>query len=105
MHSLTSNGSTGTYLWYNTLMAVIPYFIYILECADGSLYTGIATDLEKRLKEHKSGKGAKYTRARGVKKIAYSEQRKNRSEALKRELEIKAMTRREKLILVKNEVL
>lgn len=82
-----------------------PYFVYVLECSDGSLYTGIATDLKKRLEEHKSGKGAKYTRAKGVKRIAYSEQQKNRSEALKRELQIKAMTRREKLLLVENKII
>lgn len=86
-------------------MNTIPYVVYVLECSDGSLYTGIATDLEKRLEEHRSGKGAKYTRAKGVKRLAYSEQHKNRSEALKRELQIKAMTRREKLILVKNELI
>lgn len=83
-------------------MTSSPYFVYVLECSDGSLYTGIATDVEKRFEEHKSGKGAKYTRAKGAKRIAYSEQQKNRSEALKRELQIKAMARREKLILIKS---
>ena len=82
-----------------------PYFVYVLECSDGSLYTCIATDLEKRFEEHRSGKGAKYTRAKGVKQIAYSEQVKDRSKALKRELQIKAMTRREKLLLVKSETI
>ncbi len=86
-------------------MTSIPYFVYVLECSDGSLYTGIATDVEKRLEEHRAGRGAKYTRARGVKKISYTEQVKNRSDALKREAAIKSMSRREKLILVKNELI
>lgn len=73
----------------------------MLECDDGSLYTGIATDIEKRLKEHKSGKGAKYTRGKGAKKIVYTERVKDRGEALKREMQIKAMARREKLLLIK----
>ncbi len=82
------------------MTAQTPYSVYIIECADGSLYTGIATDLEKRFEEHQAGRGAKYTRAKGAKKIAYFEQLKNRSEALKREAEIKKLTRSEKLLLI-----
>jgi putative endonuclease len=81
-----------------------PYFVYVLECSDGSLYTGIATDLEKRLAEHKSGKGAKYTRAKGVKKILYSEKHTNKSEALKRELQLKGWTRQKKLALINEKI-
>ena len=69
------------------------YHLYILQCKDSSLYTGITTDVQRRLQEHKEGKGAKYTRAKGVEKIAYQEKCDTRSEALKREMEIKKLTR------------
>lgn len=76
------------------------YFVYILKCKDGTLYTGITTDLARRLEEHVSGRGAKYTRARKVGNIVYSEKKKNRSTASKREAEIKSWTRAEKLTLI-----
>ena len=78
------------------------YFVYMLECADGTLYTGIATDLERRLDEHNhSPKGAKYTRTRRPVKLVYSEEYSNRSTASKREYEIKKkMSRKDKLQLV-----
>jgi putative endonuclease len=76
------------------------YFVYILECRDGSLYTGITTDVERRFKEHKDGKGGRYTRAKKVKKLLYSEKQKDRSSASKRESAIKRLTRTEKLSLV-----
>ena len=76
------------------------YFIYILKCKDGTLYTGITTDLERRFAEHKSGKGSKYARARKAGKIVYSEKKKNRSTASKREAEIKSWTRARNLTLV-----
>ncbi len=74
----------------------------MLECADSTLYTGIATDLERRLDEHNSSpKGAKYTRARRPVKLVYSETFEDRSSASKREYEIKKkMRREEKLLLV-----
>ena len=72
------------------------YFVYILKCKDGSLYTGITTDLARRLEEHKSGKGAKFTRARKAGKIVYSERKRNRSTASRREAEIKSWSREEK---------
>ena len=74
----------------------------MLECADGTLYTGIATDLERRLDEHNhSPKGAKYTRARRPVELVYSETFADRSSASKREYEIKhKMSRKEKLRLV-----
>lgn len=78
------------------------YFVYILKCKDGSLYTGITTDLARRLKEHASGKGAKYTRGKKAGKIVYTERKKNRSTASKREAEIKSWTRAQKLALVKS---
>lgn len=75
--------------------------LYILRCGDGTLYTGITTDVEKRLEAHRSGKGAKYTRGRGPLELVYSEECGDHSAALKRELEIKAMSREEKLKMIK----
>ncbi len=77
------------------------YFVYILECADKSLYTGITTDIERRLSEHKNGKGGHYTRARRAKKMVYTERQKDRSSASKREAEIKRWPREKKLELIK----
>ncbi|OGN28184.1 MAG: hypothetical protein A3A33_02405 [Candidatus Yanofskybacteria bacterium RIFCSPLOWO2_01_FULL_49_25] len=76
------------------------YFLYILLCKDSSLYTGITTDLKRRFKEHKSGKGSRYARSRGAKKIVYTERFKTRSAALKREFKIKKMDREQKLALI-----
>ena len=70
--------------------------LYILRCKDGSLYTGITTDVQARLEAHRSGKGAKYTRGRGPLELVYSEDCGTHSDALKRELAIKAMTREQK---------
>lgn len=74
--------------------------VYILRCGDGSLYTGISTDVQRRLEEHRSGKGAKYTRSRGPLELVYQEECSDKSAALKRELEIKALPRAEKLKLI-----
>lgn len=76
------------------------YFVYILECRDSSLYTGITSDLNRRMKEHLSGRGGRYTSTRKAVKIRYSEVRKNRSSALKREAEIKSWPRARKLALI-----
>lgn len=80
----------------------ILYFVYILKCADDTLYTGITTELERRIKEHNSSdKGAKYTRVRRPVRLVYSEKYPNRSAASKREYEIKKkMSRAEKLKLI-----
>ena len=75
--------------------------LYILRCGDGSLYTGITTDVEKRLETHRSGKGAKYTRGRGPLELVYREECGDHSAALKRELEIKKLPREEKEELIK----
>lgn len=78
------------------------YTVYILECSDATLYTGITTDIEKRLRQH-NGEivwWAKYTLARKPVKLLYSEVSENRSTASKREYEIKKMTRKEKKILI-----
>jgi putative endonuclease len=77
------------------------YAVYILECADGSLYTGITTDVTRRLKEHKSGAGGSYTRSRGVVRVVYTEPHPNRSSASKRESEIKGWPRGKKLRLIR----
>lgn len=78
------------------------YFVYILECSDSSLYTGIAKDLKKRLEEHNSSeKGAKYTKSRRPVKLVYSEVSEDRSSASKREYIIKKLTRSQKLQLIK----
>lgn len=76
--------------------------LYMLRCGDGSLYTGITTDVEKRLEAHRSGKGAKYTRGRGPLELVYREECGDHSAALKRELEIKGLTRDEKMKLILN---
>ena len=70
--------------------------VYILECADGSLYTGITNDLPNRIAAHESGTGAKYTRGRAPFKLAYTENCNSRSHASKREMEIKALKRADK---------
>lgn len=75
------------------------YFVYLLECKDGTVYTGITTDIKRRLAEHKKGTGSRYTRARKVKRLLYSEGQKDRSSASKREAEIKKMSRLEKIRL------
>jgi putative endonuclease len=76
------------------------YFLYLIECKDGSLYTGITTDLERRFAEHKKGIGGNYTRSREVVCIAHSEQYPDRSSASKREAEIKSWRREKKLDLI-----
>ena len=74
--------------------------LYILRCRDGGLYTGITTDVEKRLEAHRTGKGAKYTRGRAPLELVYRETCGSHSEALKRELEIKKLSRQEKQNLI-----
>ena len=76
------------------------WFVYILRCKDGSLYTGITTDLERRLEEHRTGVGAKYTRSHPIEGKAYSETLPSRSDALKREAEIKSWKREKKIALI-----
>lgn len=76
------------------------YYVYMLLCSDESIYTGIATDVERRMGEHERGVGARYTRARGVKRLLHTERKRNRSTASKREAEIKKMSRSEKLALI-----
>ncbi len=78
------------------------YYLYILECADKTLYTGITVDLKRRLKEHNTSKlGAKYTHARRPVKLVYSKKFRNRSTASKAEAKIKMLSREDKLLLIK----
>lgn len=72
------------------------WYLYMLRCGDGTLYTGITTDVDKRLEAHRTGKGAKYTRGRGPLELVYSEECGTHSDALKRELAVKALPREEK---------
>lgn len=76
------------------------WYLYILRCRDGSLYTGITTDVEKRLEAHRCGKGAKYTRGRGPLELVYREECGDHSAALKREIEIKKLEKMQKLLLI-----
>lgn len=77
------------------------YFVYILQSADGKYYTGYTTDLERRMEQHKSGKGAKFTRGFGFDKLLYHEEYRTKSRAMKREAELKGWTRAEKETLMK----
>jgi len=79
------------------------YFVYLLECADGSLYTGITTDVARRLAEHKAGTASHYTCARGAVRMVYTEKQKDRSSAQKREAKIKKLSRRAKLVLIEGD--
>ena len=77
------------------------WVVYILECKDGSLYTGITDRLQHRLDAHRAGKGAKYTKGRGPLRLRYLEDCEDHSSALKREIQIKKMTKVEKWELCK----
>ena len=72
------------------------WYVYILECGDGTLYTGITDDVQRRLQTHRSGKGAKYTRGRSPLELVYREECGSHSDALKRECAVKALTRAQK---------
>lgn len=72
------------------------YFTYMVRCSDGSLYTGYTNDLDKRIKAHNSGRGAKYTRSRLPVALVYYEEFKTKEEAMSREWHIKRLTRTEK---------
>ena len=78
------------------------WYVYMLRCRDGSLYTGYTDDVSRRLSVHNSGKGAKYTRSHRPVTLAYSEGLPDRSSALKREAEIKKLSRQQKEELIKS---
>ena len=75
-------------------------YTYIIKCADSTLYTGWTNDLDKRIKAHNSGKGAKYTKTRRPVKLVYYEEHETKNEAMSREYAIKQLTRREKELLI-----
>ena len=77
------------------------YYIYIIQCEDGSLYTGVTNNLERRFTEHKNKIGGHYTRSHKVEKIIYTKQFETKSEALKREIQLKGWRREKKLALIK----
>ena len=80
------------------------YYLYILKCADGTLYTGITVDLKRRTKEHNSSElGAKYTKSRRLVKVVYSKKFRDRSTASKEEIRIKSLSRKEKLKIIKKQ--
>lgn len=79
----------------------MPWTVYLLRCADNTLYTGIARDLARRVAQHDAGKGAKYTRGRGPVRVLWSEPKRTQGAALRREAEIKGWPRAEKLRLAK----
>ena len=76
------------------------WYVYILRCGDGSLYTGISDDVPRRLAAHRAGKGAKYTRGRGPLELVYTQALPDKSAALRREAEIKRLRREEKEKLI-----
>jgi putative endonuclease len=82
----------------------MPFFCYILECSDGTLYTGWTTDPPRRERQHNAGRGARYTSTRRPVKMVYLEELPDRTSALKRELAIKAMPRSRKLKLVGEDI-
>ena len=77
-----------------------PWWLYMLRCADGTLYTGITTDVERRLAEHNSGRGAKYTRSRRPVEVVYREPCPDKSAALRREIAVKRLSRAHKCKLM-----
>ncbi|RHR11245.1 GIY-YIG nuclease family protein [Pseudoflavonifractor sp. AF19-9AC] len=75
------------------------WYVYILRCGDDTLYTGITDDVERRLAAHRAGRGAKYTRGRGPLELVYREEQPDKSSALRREVQIKRLSRQKKLAL------
>ena len=80
----------------------MPHWVYVVECSDDSYYTGYTTDVERRVAEHDAGDGAKYTRGRTPVELVYSERYDSQSAAMRREHEIKQLSRREKERLVRD---
>ena len=76
------------------------WFVYILRCSDGTLYTGVTLDLDRRCRQHNSGTASRYTRSRLPAKLVYREEQPGQGMALKREASVKRLTRREKLALI-----
>ncbi len=89
--------------WNKIILVLFMNYTYIVECSDGSLYTGWTNDLEKRIKAHNDGKGAKYTKSRRPVMLAYYEEFQTREEAMRREWEIKQMSRQKKMRMISAE--
>jgi len=81
----------------------MPYYVYIIECSNKALYTGITNNLERRFEQHKNGQGGHYTSYNPAKRIRYHEEYPTRSEAAKREAQIKRWSRTKKLALIKGD--
>ena len=77
-----------------------PWFVYLARCRDGSLYTGVTTDLARRMERHNTGHGSAYVQSAGGAMLVYFERHAGKSSALKRELKIKGWTRARKLLLI-----
>ncbi len=82
----------------------MPFYCYLLECADGTYYTGWSTDPERRAQQHNAGHGAHYTRTRLPVKLVYIEEQPDRAGAMRRERQIKGMTRAKKETLISNTI-
>ena len=90
-------------MWYNGHKKggeAVAWYVYMLRCGDGTLYTGITDDVERRLAAHRSGTGAKYTRGRGPLELVYTEEQPDKSAALRREVQIKKLRRDQKEALI-----
>lgn len=79
-------------------------YTYIVKCSDGSLYTGWTNDLEKRIRAHNDGKGAKYTKSRRPVVLAYYEEFQTKEEAMRREWEIKQLDREQKMKMIREDI-
>ncbi len=100
----------GLYIFYIVIQMKISQktgmdmnFTYIVKCSDGTLYTGWTNDLDRRMKAHNDGKGAKYTKSRRPVVLAYFECFETKEEAMRREYEIKRLTRKEKMKLIRTD--
>lgn len=80
------------------------HIVYMLKCSDNTFYTGYTTDLERRVKMHEAGKGAKYTRGRGPFRVVYIEKHDTKEEAMKREYAIKQLSRKDKVKLIRDQL-
>ncbi len=83
-----------------TETADFPWTVYMVQCSDGSLYTGVTTDLERRLAQHNNGRGAKYTRARRPVRLVYAERAADKGAALRREIALKRLSSARKRRLI-----
>ncbi len=92
--------TSGAICYDISVEVLIMNYTYIVTCSDGSLYTGWTNDLERRIQAHNSGRGAKYTKSRRPVALAYYEEFSTKEEAMRREWEIKHMTRQEKMRMI-----